>query len=80
MVTEFVVTAAPETITTDFVFEPDPGAAELVPTYTVTEVITLAGIPVGYLLVLGGVVVSALLVAAAAAFVIVRLTRPRARS
>lgn len=80
MVTEFVVTAAPETITTDFVFEPDPGAAELVPTYTVTEVITVAGIPVGYLLVLGGVVVSALLVAAAAAFVIVRLTRPRARS
>lgn len=79
MVTEVVVSAAPETITTDFAFEPDPDAAELVPTYTVTEVIAVAGIPVGYLLVLGGAVLAAVLIAGAVVL-IPRVTRRRARS
>lgn len=78
VVTQVDVDAEPSTITTDFTFEPDPRAAEVVPTYTTTEVITVLGIPVGWLLVLGGMVALPVVVAGVILGLVVLVRRRRA--
>ncbi|MEE1649547.1 DUF2330 domain-containing protein [Brachybacterium sp. J144] len=79
IVTEFVISGDPESFTEDFVFAPDPQADYVVPTYTVTETITVAGIPVGWLLVAAGVVTALALGVAAASLASARRARRRAR-
>lgn len=51
VVTEFTISGEPESFTTDFEFVEDPEAETVIPTYVRTEVVTVAGIPVGILLV-----------------------------
>lgn len=50
-VTEFVISGEPSSFTTDVVLEPDPEAADVIPTFTRTEVIEVLGVPVGWILV-----------------------------
>lgn len=64
VVTEFEVHGDPESFTTDFTFAPDPEAEDVIPTYTTPELVTLAGVPVGYVLVLAGLVTVAAVIVA----------------
>ena len=76
MVTEFEIRGEPESFTTDLVFAEDPDAEWVVPTETVTHTVTVAGIPVGWLLVAAGVItVLALGVAASALVAALRMRR-----
>ncbi|MGY5765894.1 DUF2330 domain-containing protein [Brachybacterium sp. DNPG3] len=80
VVTEFAISGDPETFTTDFTFVQDPDAEDVIPTYETVEVVEIAGIPVGWLLVgLGIVTAVAVLVAGIAVALAVRATR-RART
>lgn len=56
IVTEFWISGEPESFTTDLTFGADAEAEWEIPTYTTTETVTVAGIPVGYLLVAAGIV------------------------
>lgn len=77
VVTEFVLhEAPPESFVTDLSFAPDPAAQDVIPTVTTTEVVAVAGVPVGWLLVLAGLVtVAALLLAAGASVLALRSRR-----
>ncbi|MGO1285478.1 MAG: DUF2330 domain-containing protein [Brachybacterium sp.] len=76
VVTEFEVHGAPDSFATDFTFTPDPGAEEVIPTYSTTKVVTVMGLPVGWVLVLAGVVtVASLLLAAVSTAVAARSRR-----
>ena len=76
VVTEFEIRGEPESFTTDLVFAEDPDAEWVVPTETVTHTVTVAGIPVGWLLVAAGVItVLALGVAASALAAALRMRR-----
>lgn len=74
-VTEFQIVGEPESFTTDLTFAADPEAEPEIPTYTTTEIVTVAGIPVGYLLVLAGIVTGAALLAALIAIRAARRSR-----
>lgn len=80
VVTEFEIRGEPESFTTDFTFGADPEAEYVLPTMTVTEEVQIAGIPVGYLLVLAGAVTLVAVVVAAVALTVVVRGRRRARS
>ncbi|MEE1616853.1 DUF2330 domain-containing protein [Brachybacterium sp. J153] len=67
IVTEFAISGDPETFTTDIVLVPDPEAEYVVPTVTVTETVTVGGVPVGWLLVAAAVITALALVLAALA-------------
>jgi hypothetical protein len=56
VVTEFEIRGEPESFTTDLVFAEDLEAEWTVPTTPVTHTVTVAGIPVGWLLVALGLV------------------------
>lgn len=75
IVTEFSISGEPETFTEDLVFGPDPEAEHAVPTETVTETVTVAGIPVGWLLVAAAVVTVLALGTAAVSLGIARRAR-----
>ena len=79
MVTEFEVRGAPDSFTTDFTFVPDPEAEDVIPTYTTTKVVAVMGIPVGWLLVLAGVITAGSLLIAVLATVVAG-SRRRARA
>lgn len=76
-VTEMIIQGAPETFTTDIVLEDDPDAEWTYPTYTTVRTVEIAGIPVGWLLVASGVIITGLL--AALAVMAVLLARSRGR-
>jgi len=78
VVTEFSISGDPESFTEDLVLGPDPEAEHVVPTVTVTETVTVAGVPVGWLLVAAAVVTVLSLGTAAASLGIARRSR-RAR-
>ena len=66
-VTEFEIRGEPESFTTDLTFAADPGAEDVIPTFTTTKLVAVMGIPVGWLLVLAGIVtVAAILIAVSA--------------
>lgn len=79
MVTEFEVRGAPDSFITDFTFTPDPEAEDVIPTYTTTKVVAVMGIPVGWLLVLAGVITAGSLLFAVLATVFAG-SRRRARA
>ena len=79
IVTEFDISGEPGSFTEDFTFGPDPEADHVVPTYTVTEIVTFAGFPVGWLLVAAGVVTALALIVAAASLASARRARRRVR-
>lgn len=63
-VTEFEIRGEPDSFTTDLTFAADPGAEDVIPTYPTTKLVAVMGIPVGWLLVLAGLItVVAILVA-----------------
>lgn len=63
-VTEFEIRGEPDSFTTDLTFTADPGAEDVIPTYTTTKMVAVMGIPVGWLLVLAGIItLAAILVA-----------------
>lgn len=66
-VTEFEIRGEPESFTTDLTFAADPGAEDVIPTVTTTKLVAVMGIPVGWLLVLAGIVtIAAILIAVGA--------------
>lgn len=77
VVTEFDIRGEPELFTTDLTFGADPEAESVIPTYTVTQVVTVAGIPVGYLLVLAGIITAIAVLVAVWALVRLRSQRRR---
>lgn len=78
MVTEFEVHGEPASFTTDFAFTADPEAEDVIPTYTTTKVVAVMGIPVGWLLVLAGVITAgSLLIAVLATVIAARSGRRR---
>lgn len=80
MVTEFTISGEPASFTTDFTFAEDPQAEEVIPTYTRTEVVTVAGIPVGYLLVAMGVTTALAVLVTVLAVVLAARSSARVRT
>lgn len=80
VVTEFTISGDPVTFTTDVRFAEDPEAETLIPTDVRTEVVTVAGIPVGYLLVAMGLTAAAAVAAAVLTMVMASRTVSRVRT
>lgn len=80
VVTEFEIRGEPESFTSDFTFAADPGTEHVVPTTTTTQLVQVAGIPIGYLLVLGGIVAMAAVVIGAVAIAAVAVGHRRTRA
>ena len=80
MVTEFTISGEPASFTTDFTFAEDPQAEEVIPTYPRIEVVTVAGIPVGYLLVAMGVTTALAVLVTVLAVVLAARSSARVRT
>lgn len=80
VVTEFTISGEPATFTTDLAFAEDPEAATVIPTYTRTEVVAVAGIPVGYLLVAMGLTTALAVLAAVLTVVLASRSGARLRT
>lgn len=56
IVTEFWLWGDPDTFTRDLVLTEEPETEPVIPTYTTTELVTVLGIPVGWVLVFAGLI------------------------
>lgn len=81
VVTEFeIYRSSPETFTTDLTFAADPEAEDFIPTETRTELVAVAGIPVGWLLVIAAIITAASVLIAAVSMAGAARSRRRAQS